>query len=138
MSSRYSTLAYVSLMACGGAPLGVLGQSSSQTTCAWPVGADTYQASTHVGCKPTPTFDICEVPNGTIAEADGGFILADGGVGSANCTDACSSTEYALSCFSGGASASARIPDPAPALACNSIPIPTPSGALFYCCPCAR
>jgi hypothetical protein len=77
-------------------------------------------------------FDICEVPSGTT-------ILADGGAnGPETCTDACSPTEYALTCRGTQSMEEiGNIPDPDPSLKCAVIPIPTPSNELFYCCPCA-
>ena len=126
------------LAACGGSSSEVGTKQSTQVSseCAWPAAADTYDTTNKSGCTPSARFDICEVPNGSTVEADGGVILADGGVGVAACTNACSATQYALSCYSGGA----LVPIPAPAwsLGCQLIPIPTPSGALFYCCGCAK
>jgi hypothetical protein len=118
------------LVVCGGGA-----QLGCQASCTWPAGADTYDAGTHAGCAPSAAFNICEVPNGSTVEADGGVILADGGPGVMNCTDACSPAEYALSCYSG---AQGPIPSVAPSLGCHDIPVPTPSGALFYCCACAH
>jgi hypothetical protein len=80
----------------------------------WPTAAATMtgDASTD-GCMPRNEFDVCEV------QPDG----------SQNCKNQCSSSQYALICQN------AR---PADALRCSAIPVPTPLGAAFYCCPCAH
>ena len=47
-----------------------------------------------------------------------------------NGIDLCSSSEYGVGCYSGSA--------PAASLQCSRVSTdPTPSGALFFCCPCA-
>jgi len=97
-----------------------------------PQRASTFDPVSQSGCKTGPKFDVCEVPNGATVLADGGVLLADGGAGTATCTNQCTPSEYALSCYSGGTD---FIPPPDPTLRCRVIPIPTPSGALFWCCP---
>jgi len=77
-------------------------------------------------------FDICEVPSGSLLDADGSITTPDGGV--VRCSDYCSPTQYALTCYGPEPGA---ISSPAPSLGCTVIPIPTPSGELFYCCPCS-
>jgi hypothetical protein len=101
-------------------------------SCQWPAAADTFDAGANQGCKPRAAFESCEVPNGSIILSDGG-VLTPGG-GTVTCRDLCSATEYALTCS--GADPS-EIPAPDPSLNCTILPIPTPSTALFYCCPCS-
>jgi hypothetical protein len=48
------------------------------------------------------------------------------------CNNACSPSEYSLSCYG----SPDLIPAPAPSLGCRPIPLPTPPDALFHCCPC--
>lgn len=104
-------------------------------TCSWPASADTYDAGSG-GCLPSPYFNICQVPNGTIVLQDGGFFVPDGGQ-PAVCTDACTEAEYALSCEATEDSSGAlQFNGPDPQLQCSAIPMPTPIGASFYCCPC--
>ena len=54
--------------------------------------------------------------------------------GPSGCNSLCATTDYEMTCK--GTEMSASIPEPAASLGCQVIPIPTPSGALFYCCPC--
>lgn len=133
-----SPLIVLVLAACGGQ-----GRSSSDAghglgdqgaVCNWPASADTYDSATDAGCSPSRAFNICEVPNGSTVHADGGVTLPDGGSGTMDCSDACTSREFALSCYSGGLE---PIRSPAAGLTCRLIPVPTPAGALFYCCTCA-
>jgi hypothetical protein len=46
----------------------------------------------------------------------------------------CASPQFTLTCHGNGTSAPS-VPDPA--LKCTVVPVPTPSGVLFYCCPCS-
>lgn len=64
-----------------------------------------------IGCSASPTFDVCEQQND----------------GSQQCRDACTSSEYALSCYKA---------TPADSLRCTTLPLPTPQDVLIYCCPC--
>ncbi len=103
--------------------------------CTWPAGADTFEDASSTGCKPRSVFQICEVPSGSTIEADGAIESPDGAA--AQCSDACTATEYELSCEgSTDGGPGGAIPQPDPSLGCTVIPIPTPSNALFYCCPC--
>jgi hypothetical protein len=101
------------------------------SACSWPSAADTFDAGE--GCLPKSMFDICQVPSGSIILADGGILTPDGGT--AVCSDYCSPSEYALTCSSTGGPQT-PIPSPDSSLDCTVIPIPTPSNALFWCCPC--
>jgi hypothetical protein len=103
--------------------------------CTWPTAADTFNADAGEGCSPRSMFDICEVPSGSTILADGGVLTPDGGV--EVCSDACSPTEYELTCNSASPDTGDQIPAPDPSLGCKAIPIPTPSNVLFFCCPCA-
>ncbi len=140
-----SCMAVVAVQGCGGTTQSSQDARSSLVALAdavrpgapacWPGSANTYDATTRVGCIPSPTFRICEVPGGSTWNGDGTVTMPDGRVADASCTDACSPTEYALTCRGPGPGA---IPLPAASLgACRSIPVPTPAGALFHCCPCA-
>jgi hypothetical protein len=135
-------IGFLSLVAAG--VLAACSPSTSETvntrggldlTCAWPALADTYDAGSG-GCLPSPSFNICQVPNGTIVLQDGGFFVPDGGE-PAVCTDACRQAEYALSCeATEDSSGNLQFNGPDPSLQCSAIPMPTPIGASFYCCPC--
>jgi hypothetical protein len=107
---------------------------TSSAACNWPATADTFDASVNQGCKPHPTFEICQVPNGSLILADGGVVTPDGGM--VDCNNACSSTQYSLTCSS-AAVFGETIPSPDPSLDCAIIPISTPSNFDFYCCPCS-
>ena len=93
--------------------------------CTVPAGADTAPEAGATGCTARTIFQICEVPSGSTVEADGAVSTPDGAP--ASCKDACSNTEYALTC----ANASA-----ADSLGCRVLPLPTPAGVTEYCCPC--
>ena len=107
------------------------------TSCPWPASADTLGDASAGGCKPRPAFDICTVPNGSLVDVDGDIFGPNGQPVIGACQDACTSSEYALDCI-GASPPAGGIPDPDPALGCKVIPIPTPSNALFYCCPCTN
>ena len=101
------------LAACGGAqPTGIEASESAahEPACSAISSVDTSDP-TGAGCTASPEFVIC----------------------GPSCTNACSRTEYALTCHGAGP---ASIPVPAPYLHCKGIGIPTPSTELFYCCPC--
>jgi|CZKU01.1.fsa_nt_gi hypothetical protein len=114
----------------------VVGCSSSSTpaqtggACAYPANVETDRDASSEGCFARPPASICQVSNGAT-------ILADGGVenGTETCQSLCSAGQYELTCRSAGIASA--IPDPDSSLGCQVIPIPTPSNALFYCCPCA-
>jgi hypothetical protein len=99
--------------------------------CAWPAAADTFDASSNIGCHPQSMFQICEVPEGSVVHGDDTITTPAGET--VTCHDACSPSEYALSCYGRPDSQS---PVPAPSLGCSGVPIPTPLGESFYCCPC--
>jgi len=87
--------------------------------CTWPAAADTATdggSSGYAGCLPSAPAQICQQ-------------AADG---SESCKPLCGASDYELSCRGAGS-----VPAPDPSLGCTIIPIPTPSNALFYCCPCA-
>lgn len=100
--------------------------------CTWPPGADTYSDASATGCRPRSVFEICGVPNGSVVYPDGAVVSPDGAP--AQCSDACSATDYSLSCIGDGETG--NIPSPDPSLDCTIVPVPTPSDVLFYCCPC--
>jgi hypothetical protein len=106
--------------------------TGARSTCAWPEGADTYDATTGIGCRADHGFGMCTVPDGATVNADG-TVTAPPGI-TVTCSNACSTTQYALSCR--GAGEGTSVPQPAAGLGCSVIPIPTPSNALFWCCGC--
>jgi hypothetical protein len=119
----------VVLVGCGGGA----GQQNGGTdaACQYPANADTDDGSTS-GCHAGPPAQDCQVSSGaTINGADGGVTG-----GTESCKPLCSSAQYELTCMSAGISG--PIPDPASSLSCQIIPGPTPSNALFYCCPCGN
>lgn len=77
--------------------------------CTVPSGADTFDDASDHGCFPTSG----EMVNGA---------------------NACMPDEYGTTCLLG--SVSGPIPVPAGALGCRVVPIPTPLGVTFFCCPC--
>lgn len=107
-----------------------LASCSAENAC-WPAAADTFDGNTNEGCEPKPTFESCEVPNGSIVGPNGQVLTPDGGT--VTCTDLCSPTEYSLAC-----SGSETIAAPASALHCTILVVDTLSNAFFYCCPCSR
>jgi hypothetical protein len=107
----------VGAAACGGdhpasGPLGV-GESAS---CRSPAGVAAATDAAVAGCVRPEAFQLCS-PTG--------------------CQDACSPSGYPLVCASAGPLVT-PIPAPDSALGCTFIPIPTPSNAHYYCCPCAQ
>jgi hypothetical protein len=112
--------------------------ASDVAACSWPAEADTFSDAGGTGCQPQPAFNDCTVPNGGSVEADGAIVAADGAPVRGACRDLCSASEYSLTCSGPVPSpgTSGGIPSPAASLGCTIIPIPTPSNALFYCCPC--
>jgi hypothetical protein len=118
-----------------GAACGSGGQHewTSAAFCSWPDAANTSDATTSVGCEPTPTFRVCEVPSGATPNADGSYTPP------ATCTDPCAPGGYALRCTGSivdGVLTSMPAPDPS--LRCDVLPIPSPRGQAVYCCPCVR
>ena len=104
--------------------------------CSWPASVTSSGDASTSGCWAKPTFNICEVPSGGSVNAQDGTIRGpDGQVVTDACKDACSASEYALTC-TGETMMPSSIPSPASSLGCTVIPVPTPSNALFYCCPC--
>jgi len=80
--------------------------------CRWPDDVVAAPASPAApGCGAWDEFNVCELA------ADGSKV----------CTDACGPSSYAVGCDQA---------EPSPAWACQVIPIPTPEGWLYYCCPC--
>ncbi len=105
-------------------------------TCTWPARVTSSGDASTVGCWAKPTFNICEVPNGGSVNAQDGTIRGpDGQVVTDACKDACSASEYALTC-TGDTMMPSSIPSPDTSLGCTTIPVPTASNVLFYCCPC--
>jgi hypothetical protein len=103
--------------------------------CAWPASVTQVGDASIAGCWAQATFNICEVPNGGTVNAQDGTITSPDGKPVTNaCHDACSASEYALTCT--GEVQSYPIPSPESSLGCRAIPVPTPSNRLFYCCPC--
>ena len=115
------------VVGCGGG-----NKTSQDPACHYPASADTDGDGSMSGCHAGPPGQICGVSNGATINGE------DGGVsgGTESCQGICSAGQYELTCMSTGMSGT--IPDPASSLNCQIIPIPTPSNALFYCCPCAN
>ena len=72
---------------------------------------------------------VCRWPAAanTFSAADGGLSGCLPSVGG----NLCATAQYTLTCHGQTGSA---VPDPA--LQCTVVPVPTPSGVLYYCCPC--
>ena len=105
-------------------------------SCVWPASFTSSGDASSVGCWAKPTHNICKVPNGGSYNAQDGTIRGpDGQVVTDACQDACSASEYALTCM-GDVMMPASMPSPDTSLGCTAIPVPTPSNVLFYCCPC--
>jgi len=136
-----SVLSVVALIGCSSSSSsGNSGSGSQQEqpvtipACSWPSGADTFNEASDEGCAPQSIFQICEVPNGSTIYPDGAVATPDGAM--AQCSDACSDTDYVLSCrgsVEGGAA-----PAPDSSLGCHVIASPTPSNTAKYCCPCSQ
>jgi hypothetical protein len=133
-SVSVSLLMVVFLAACSSNDASTQGNLDS--SCVWPASAVTSDGGGS-GCTASAEFNICEVPSGSTILADGGILTPDGGA--VDCTDECSPSDYALRCYGGvdnsGNPTQSMPPDPS--LGCKAIPIPTPLGASFYCCPCS-
>jgi hypothetical protein len=74
---------------------------------------------TLVGCHVQMTGQLCEQPG--------------------SCKPICASSQYQMACRGAATPPlTAPLPTPDPSLGCEVIGIPTPSGVLFYCCPCGH
>jgi hypothetical protein len=96
------------------------GAAQESATCTWPTSADTATqggGAGYTGCLPSTPGQICQQASD----------------GSSSCKPICGAGDYELSCHGSGGG-----PDPDASLGCSVIPIPTPSNATFYCCPCAQ
>ncbi len=113
-------------IACGG-------PSSSASTTRTILTSSIVTAQTPTGCSRLPDFKICEVPSGSAVNPDGTVTMANGEVVEASCTDPCSPTGYAMRCYD-GSNPLVILPVPPAVLNCTSVPVPTPSNVLFYCC----
>jgi hypothetical protein len=91
---------------------GDAGVLDSAQTCSPPPSANTLEDGSTVGCSAGAAINICEV----------------GPDGGQTCHDACSGSQYSLTC-EGNAQAPAS-------LTCTVVPIPTPNGVTEYCCEC--
>jgi hypothetical protein len=125
------------LVGCAGQSGATTSSTAQQQTnheiavCAYPSGIETDAGATDA-CVAGPPGQSCAVSNGAT-------ILPDGGVenGTKTCTPQCDSSHYELRCSSSIGSQT-PLPSPASSLGCTVIAEPTPSNALFYCCPCAK
>jgi hypothetical protein len=83
--------------------------------------------------------DAAPADTGTEVASDGGLPLCvapDKGLGGCVATTGgsmCTPSQYAVGCHASGSSS---IPAPDSSLGCKVVPLPTPPGSLFYCCPC--
>jgi len=94
------------------------------------VGKDAAQESTS-----TDAGRVCLYPAGadtSIGAGNGSFV----GCRPGSTPDMCDSSSYTMTCQASGLTP-VWIPQPASALNCKVLAIPTPSNTLFYCCPCA-
>ena len=123
-------LAVVTIVGCGSNETAQR-NSVQEAACRYPANASTDDGSMS-GCHAGRPGQICEVSNGATVN------IEDGGVsgGTESCKSLCGAGQYELTCTSAGISG--PIADPDTSLGCVIIPIPTPSDALFYCCPCAN
>lgn len=134
-----TALFLAALAGCGSSssgPVDGVSASADGGTCQWPTSAATVSDASGLGCSPQPAFNICEVPTGDTVEQDGTIRKPDGAIVTGTCTNACSSSQFALRCV--GSMESFSIPEPDPSLKCIVIPGPTPSNESVYCCPCVR
>ncbi len=107
--------------------------TSSAGVCSWPAAANTFDAATSLGCEPQPTFQICGVPSGATLDPDGTYTPP------ATCSDPCAPEAYPLRCTGSIVDGVVTtMPEPAPSLACQVLPLPMPLGTAVYCCACAR
>jgi hypothetical protein len=103
-------------------------------TCHYPAGVDPLGDTSTAGCFGEPSGRICSVSNGSTVNEDGSV-----SGGTASCHSQCGASQYEMVCTSGPVAPSPiPIPDPSASLGCTAIVEPTPSNALFYCCPCAE
>jgi hypothetical protein len=134
------SFAALALVVAGCSDMTSSGSSSSQSqeggaqdggTCHHPSSVDTDSDASRSGCFAMPPGQICQVSSGAT-------VLPDGGVsgGTQSCKSLCGTSQYEVACRS--TDIVGAIPDPQSSLGCKVIPIPTPSNALFYCCPCAE
>jgi hypothetical protein len=72
--------------------------------------------STPAGCYAVPPITACEVGSGS------------------TCTSQCNADEQSMGCYAGASMAT--VPEPDAALGCRVLPLPTPQGQSFHCCPC--
>jgi hypothetical protein len=98
--------------------------------CQYPAGVATNLDAETSGCNAGPAGQSCALSNGATVNADGSVTG-----GTKSCTSLCAASQYELSCRSAGPFG--PIPAPMATLGCKIIAGPTPSNALFYCCPCA-
>lgn len=105
--------------------------------CVWPANLTATGDASALGCWARATFNVCEVPNGGSVSADGTITGPDGKVVTNACHDACSTSEYALTC-TGDMATPGVMPSPDSSLGCRVIPGPTPSNVTSYCCSCGQ
>ena len=74
------------------------------------VGAQTVADAPANGCTASARIDVC----------------VQDPYGSETCTNACTASEYGLSCTNA---------EPEASLRCTIVPVPTPAGVSLYCCP---
>jgi hypothetical protein len=134
-------LGALGLPACGGSEKSVASSADAGTP---PNGASSespisngsalncgppLQTDAGEGCL-VQTLEICPVPNGSTVEGDGAVITPDGAP-PPSCQSDCAPGTLPVTCTSPSADLA-----PDPALNCRVVPMPTPAGVLFYCCPC--
>lgn len=105
--------------------------------CVWPASVTETGDAGASGCWAHAAFNVCEVPNGGSVNADGTITGPDGKPVTNACHDACSASQYALTC-TGEMSSPGVIPSPDSSLGCRVVRGPTPSNETVYCCPCGE
>jgi hypothetical protein len=129
-----TALVLASICACSSKSPSVTGGDAA-TSCVYPAAARTRNDASGVGCAPQVPSQSCEIGNGATVAPDGAVVS-----GTEACASSCSGDAYELVCSSGSAPRDAggpnTIPSPDTSLDCTEMVATTPSGELFYCCPC--
>jgi hypothetical protein len=99
---------------------------STSGACAWP--------SPMASCTPRANYLVCTAPDDGMEQADGAIVDAHGQLVTDSCKNQCTGKQYALTC-TGSDPASPAFTE---SLGCTVIPLPTPDGVSFWCCPCVE
>jgi hypothetical protein len=132
MNGRKLATVLAALAACGASPREVARRGDVVLgPCAFPPPVPPFSDATGTGCFARSILSVCEVPSGSILHADGTITTPAGGT--VRCDPACNADEYSYECR---APPAAAIPEPERARGCRILPLVTPAGTLFHCCPC--